>query len=96
MNCETCQAKLPTLKTRLTRVNEALHQLGMEYHDTLSYSLSAIDRTLAANNFKEIESHPIFSGQGGALHQEVGEGKWLTVSWYRFESGRYEVTAYVN
>lgn len=26
----------------------------------------------------------------------VREGKWLSLSWHRMESGRYEIVAYVN
>src|ERR1700675_601935 len=86
MNCETCKAKLPTLKTRLTRVNDALHQLGLELWTSVPYH--RIDTALEANVFNA----PTY-GAGTTqdrTHEEVGDGKWLTLSLYRHESGRYE------
>jgi hypothetical protein len=99
MNCETCKAKIPTLHTRLVRVNADLYQLGLEYRDTLSYSLNAIDRILLANGFVITSGSielAICTGINGQRHIEVGEGKWLSLSWYRLDSGRYEIVAYVN
>lgn len=39
---------------------------------------------------------PTVTGLDGRKHVEIGEGKWLSMSWHRMESGRYEVVAYVN
>jgi len=98
MICSNCSQLVPIAKmaTRLRKVNSELYQLGLEFHDTLSYSLNTIDRILTKHGFATPSAEPIFSGLEGRLHQEVGEGKWLTVSWHRFDTGRYEVTAYVN
>jgi len=92
MNCETCKAKLPTLHKRLLRVNSALYSLGLELWTSVPYA--RIDAALEANGFIA----PTY-GAGTTqdrTHEEVGDGKWLTLSLYRHESGRYEVTAYVN
>lgn len=94
MNCETCNTKLPTLKTRLHRVNEALHTIGLAYHPHLP--IEAIDRALTANGFMETSRWEFAPGQKVTVHEEVGDGKWVSISAYRMESGRWEVTAYVN
>ena len=96
MNRETCKAKIPTLHTRSLRVNSELYQLGLEYHDTLSWSLNAIDRVLLKYNFNTTDGMINNSGIDGKLHQEVGEGKWLTLSWHVMDSGRYEIVSYLN
>lgn len=99
MLCSNCEAQLvpqAKLATRLRKVNDLLHKLGLEYHDTLSYSLNVVDRVLVENGFKETDSAPIITGVDGKLHCPVGCDKWLTVSWHRMASGRYELVAYVN
>lgn len=100
MLCYECGAKIPTLESRLRRVNAELYQLGLEYHDTLSYSLNAADRILLKHGFQETyrDTTPpvILTGLEGKQHSDVGEGKYLTLAWHRMESGRYEVVAYVN
>lgn len=95
MKCATCNAKIPTLASRLRKVNSELHQLGLEYHDTLSYSLNATDRILSMYGFYETDGE-ITTGRDGKIHLAVGEDKWLSFSWHTTESGRYEVVAYVN
>ena len=92
MNCETCKAKLPTLHTRLLRVNSELHQLGLSYWDYLP--VYQVDSALTNHGFAATDLWQ--AGNDGRHHEEVGEGKWLSVSWHKMESGRYEVVAYVN
>lgn len=94
MNCETCQVKLPTLKTRLNRVNDALYSIGLTYHQFLP--TKAIDYALTQNGFSET-SRWEFAPRGKVkVHDEVGEGKWISVTAYKMPSGRWEVIAYVN
>lgn len=95
--CTECKTKLPSLASRVRKVNSELYQLGLEYHDMLSYSLNAVDRILVKHGFREQAGESIVPGLNGRQHVEVGEGKWLSMSWYRLPaSGRYEVVAYVN
>ena len=93
--CEQCQAKIPTLTTRKRRANEAFHNLGTELWTSIPYI--GIDAILLSNGFA-IPTYEHLEAVGGdtRVHTEVGEGLWLTMSWYRHESGRYEITAYVN
>jgi hypothetical protein len=98
MNCETCNAKIPTLHTRLMRVNSELWELSRDYYTTLAYPLGAIERILSKHGFAISDSPDvaICAGVDGRRHTEVGDGKWLSLTWHRMESGRYEVVAYVN
>jgi hypothetical protein len=95
MNCENCKAKMPTLHTRTLRVNSELHQLGLTYHNTLSGALHGVDRILLAHGFCQTDD-AFGSSLDGRLHEQVGDGKWVSVAWHRLDSGRYEVVAYVN
>ena len=93
MLCENCKAEIPSLKTRLKRVNDFLHALGLYYHETLP--LSDIDTILEANGFQP----PMWSyssQKGETQRHAVGTDKWLTASFHRMDSGRWEVVAYVN
>lgn len=97
--CTECNAKVPTLKTRLARVNNALHKLGLTYHASVPWH--AIDTVLETNGFNLPTYDQKHERPGGSKFDfrtldEVGEGKWLTVAVHQMESGRYEVTAYVN
>lgn len=93
MLCENCKATLPSLARRINSVNSELWKLGLEYHPTLGYSIDAASRILAKYDFREIDQSVSITGR---LHVEVGEGKWLSMSWYRLDSGNWEVVAYVN
>lgn len=92
--CTECKSKIPTLARRLMRVNSELHQLGLEYHANLGPVFHALDLILVKHGFLETDTH--FSGVTGRLHQHVGDDKWLSLTAYRMESGRYEIVAYVN
>lgn len=94
--CSECKAKIPTLQTRQLRVNSGLHQLGLEYPDTLGAGLVRVYDTLRLHGFTEPEVGHTLSQSDGRIHAEVGDGKWLSLSWHRMESGRYEIVAYVN
>jgi len=87
--CTKCKAKIPSPASRQKAVNNALYYLGTYYHDALP--LADINRILTESGFQAAT----FS-QVGRCHEEVGEGKWLSVTFYRMDSGRWEVVAYVN
>jgi hypothetical protein len=94
--CTECKAKIPTLTTRLRRVNSELQLVGLEYPETLGAGLVRVYDILRLQGFTEPEVGYTLPQPDGRIHAEVGEGKWLSVSWHRMESGRYEVVAYVN
>lgn len=76
------------------RVNEALYQLGREYHNGLP--IAEIDAILTANGLQATEP-AIYCGRDGRSNEKVGERTYLSLSWHKMEvTGRYEVVAYVN
>ena len=78
--------------TRL--VNEVLWTLGHNiYHDSIP--LDHINETLDAYGFDRLEAM-LLCGRDGRICESVGHSKWLSLSWHKMESGRYEVTAYVS
>ena len=96
MKCETCNAKIPTLLTRMQKLNNRLRYISMGYYDTLGAALSEVYDALQDAGLKQQEVLYGLPGNEGKIHAEVGEGKWLSATWYRMPSGRYEIVAYVN
>lgn len=82
-----------TLTTARRRVNNSLHDLGTRYHDGIP--VHEIDAILVANNFDETEP-AIYCGRVGRALIPVGQKAWLALSWYKMESGRYEIVAYIS
>jgi len=81
-----------TERRNRTRVNNDLHKLPI-YHDGLP--LSEIDNILGRHGFNALEP-AIYCGASGSCTDKVGPNTYLALSWYKMESGRYEVTAYVS
>ncbi len=96
MLCDNCNAKIPTLTTRQRKVNDALHALGLVYHKHLGDALVRTYDALRANGFTEPGVGYTLPTERGCIRGEVGSGKWLTLNFFRMESGNYEVVAYVN
>lgn len=86
-----------TAKLSLARdmrgVNDALYGLGRTYHD--SVPLETVNELLTHYGFDRLESM-LLCGRQGRLHESVGRNRWLSLSWYKMESGRWEVVAYVS
>jgi hypothetical protein len=76
------------------RVNEELHNLGLTYWSSLSAAMEEVSNAVESNGFEVLHGWPTSTPQ--RLHLELTDGKWLSLSYYRMESGNYEVTAYVN
>jgi hypothetical protein len=96
MLCEKCKAAIPSPAARSKRVNEALHKLGLGYFSSMTEAFHAIDFALIAEGFASTVEATKESGNERSFHACVGDGKWLHITWYRMETGTYEVTAYVN
>jgi hypothetical protein len=90
--CSNCQAKIPTLQTRVKRVNNALHNLGLSYHEARFRVLDSINSILEDNGFRVLNWNIV----SDRMESEIGEDKWIAISFYRMESGRWEVVAYIN
>jgi hypothetical protein len=74
-------------------VNEMLYELGRA--SQVSVPLDRVNEMLASCGFDELEPM-LLCGREGRLHEPVGRNRWLALSWYKMESGRYEVIAYVS
>jgi hypothetical protein len=82
------------LRNNTKRLNDWLHSLGHNrYHN--SVPLDDVNDALVAYGFDALELM-LLCGREGQLHEAVGHDKWLTLTWYKMETGRYEVIAYVN
>jgi hypothetical protein len=92
--CESCKMQIPTMEKRLRLVNNTLWQLGLEYHKHLP--VHALDYILTSHGFNPTSVWTFQPGGEVRIHEEVGEGKWLSVAAHKMDSGLWEVTAYVN
>lgn len=92
---ENIQFKMTPHQRRRARniVNSALFELGRTYHDHIPVTL--IDNILSWNEFYPTEP-AIYCGRDGNSHENVGHDTWLSMSWHKMGSGRYEIVAYVS
>jgi hypothetical protein len=75
-------------------VNNALHTLtSNRYFDNLP--LADIDTILTSNGFNSLEEG-IYCGRDGGINEQVGDRTWLRLIWHKFDTGRYEVVAYIS
>lgn len=81
------------LKRDTKAVNDALYDMGRTYHQ--SVPLDAVNGLLTHYGFNELDAM-LLCGREGSLHENVGRNRWLSLTWYKMESGRYEVVAYVS
>ena len=81
------------LRTASGHVNTELHDLGKVYHEHLP--IQQIDEILELYGFNPTEP-AIYCGADGASHEHVGHNKYLSLTWHKMESGRYEIVAYLN
>lgn len=75
------------------RVNEVLYKFGRVYHD--SVPLAELSALLRWNGFDGLDIF-LVCGREGRLHESVGRNRWFTLTWYKMESGRYEIVAYLS
>jgi len=57
--------------------------------------LDNVNELLKIYGFDELDAM-LLCGRHGRLHEPVGQNRWLALTWYKMESGRYEVVAYVS
>jgi hypothetical protein len=81
-------------KQVLSRVNEQLWHLGLNYW--VSIPLNTVNSILEESGLLPLVDACLLLGHDGTIHEQVAPDAWLTLSWHRMESGRYEVVAYVN
>jgi hypothetical protein len=91
---DTLMSDAAQLRKDTRWVNKVLGEMNHnQYHD--SVPLDRVNDALRAHGFDELEPM-ILCGREGTLHQSVGRSRWLSLTWYKMESGRYEVVAYVS
>lgn len=82
------------MRKDLKWVNRVLSEMNHNtYHDGVP--LDRVNDALRAHGFDELEAMWV-CGREGRLNEPVGREKYLTLTWYKMESGRYEVVAYVS
>lgn len=74
-------------------LNNFLYEMGRCYQ--ASVPLDRVNDALRAYGFDELEPM-LLCGRDGHLHENVGRNRWLSLTWHKMESGRYEVVAYVS
>jgi len=74
------------------RVNRDLQQLPT-YHPWIP--LATFDEILQKHGFDQLES-AIYCGREGRSNMKVGPNTFLAFTWYKMESGRYEIVAHVS
>lgn len=89
---EARRVELLQTKADCKRVNEALWKMGRIYYE--SVPLVEIASLLRANGFEF--NDVIATADEGRLTRPVGRDKWLSLSYFKMPSGRFEVVAYVN
>lgn len=96
---EAAGARLEAQQARQRRqrlnkqANEALYKLGLTYHESIP--LATVDAILSAADLNPLEAM-ILCGREGRIHEDVGNGLWLSLSWFKMTSGRYEIVAYIS
>jgi hypothetical protein len=82
-----------TERNARVRANDSFYKLGRSYHEGLN--LHVIDSILQSNGFTGLEP-AIYCGRDGQTNEQVGARTWISMSWHRMESGRYEVVVYLH
>jgi len=94
----SAQARAKVIHDRV-RMNQFLSNLGATYWNELP--LKQIDAALAANGFNILEPG-FYCGADGRINEAVGIGLmgrekiFLSLSWHKMQSGRYEIVAYLS
>lgn len=81
------------LKSDTTWCNRILSEMFATFTDGVP--LDRVNDALRAKGFDQLEPM-LLCGREGRLHEAVGRNRWLSLTWYKMESGRYEVIAYVS
>lgn len=83
-------------KARLRRLNTNLTQLTRNaYFDSPCPNILA--RCIEEVGFNTDALDGIYTGADGRIHEDIGEGVFLTLTWHKMEvTGRFEVVAYAN
>lgn len=85
----------PSQVQALTRkVNQELTSINAARHTGMP--LKEITTVLADNGLDASKVQEHLHGDEGRLHVQVSDEIWLTLTWMRMSSGRYEIVAYAS
>jgi hypothetical protein len=73
-------------------VNHKLADVSRTYH--VGLPIGVIADWLAEEGFELRDG--IYCGEDGRIHEQVGPHTWLSLTWHKMESGRYEIVAYLS
>jgi hypothetical protein len=84
------------IKSLVQKVNNELEPITKKYSSQVP--LADLSSVLTSNGLDPKAVQNGFQhNDEGRLHVEVGQGVYLTMTWYKFEStGRYEIVAYAS
>jgi len=83
-------AKLPA--KYLSKINRQLGVLCKFYFPSIP--VQEIQSIL--NEFELKIPDGIYCGREGESMEEIGNGVWLRMTWYKMQSGNFEIVAYVS
>lgn len=86
-------------KTKHQAVKRGNHSLDLEINKTYHRQIpvAKIADILEANGFDGDKALAgIYVGNEGRIHEPVGSGVYIVISWYRMASNNYEITAYLS
>jgi hypothetical protein len=95
---ETAAEKMkPNQKMRVKRViNKQLYDMGRIFWPSLSEAADLIGEMLVSGGLDPEPLEGFWCGSSGRISGHVGNNLWIVVSWYKMDSGRYEVTSYLS
>ena len=73
-------------------VNRELHGIG-NYHPFIP--VETIDTILVKHGFHAMEE-AIYCGREGRCSELIGDYSYISLTWYKMESGKYEIVSYVS
>ncbi len=85
-----------TERARRRQANQRIHALTCnQYFEAIPVATIADILTECGFNAEPLEG--IYCGASSQIEPElVGQRTWVSLSWYRMPSGRYEITCYLS
>ena len=87
-------SKATEIQAVTKKVNVELEKINAERHTGMP--MREIATVLVNNGLDPEKIHEHLHGDEGRLHVEVGPEIYFTMTWYRMESGRFEIVAYAS
>lgn len=77
------------------RLNVELAKIGKEHYDHLP--IVRISNLVEEWGFSADELEGIYCGHEGRVHQSIGDGKFIVITWARVgDRNRFEIVSYVS